>query len=105
MERRTTRGRGRRGEVVFTLAALIVILTILMVFVAYTVPRSWSNIMQRERERQTIWIMHQYARAIYDFQQKHQAYPTTMDQLKEARQPRLLRGFKGGWVDPLTGEE
>lgn len=97
--------RGRRGEQGFTLAALIVILTILMVFVAYTVPRSWSTVLQRDRERQTIWIMHQYARAIYDFQAKHQSYPTTMDQLKEARQPRFLRGFKGGYADPLTGEE
>ena len=47
MERRST--RGKRSERGFTLAALIVILTIMMVFVAYTVPRQWSTVMQRQR--------------------------------------------------------
>ena len=56
------------GERGFTLAGLIVILTIIMIFLAYTVPRQWSAIMQRERERQTIFVMKQYARCIYEFQ-------------------------------------
>lgn len=104
MERRTARGRARRGEQGFTLAALIVILTIMMVFVAYTVPRQWSTVMQREREKQTIFAMRQYARAIYNFQKKHNTYPTSMDQLAKARQPRWLRGTGEGIPDPMTGE-
>jgi type II secretory pathway pseudopilin PulG len=95
----------RTGEQGFTLAALIVILTIMMIFVAYTVPRQWSTVLQREREKQTVFAMRQYARAIYDFQDKHKALPTSMDQLTKARQPRFLRGGpKSEIIDPLTGE-
>lgn len=89
----------------FTLAGVLVLLTIIAVFAAYTVPRQWSTIMQRERERQTIFLMKQYARAIKEFQKKHNnVYPTSLDQLKEARSPRLIRGVKGGWDCPLTGK-
>jgi len=102
MERRTTRGNaGERG---FTLAALIVILTIIMIFAAYTVPRYWSTAMQRQRELQTIFAMRQYARACYLFQLKNSTYPTSMQQLTDARQPRWLRGGKDGIPDPMTGE-
>src|SRR5918911_217421 len=105
MERLTTRGRSaRRGEKGFTLAALIVICTIMMIFVAYTVPRQWSTVMQRERETQTIWAMRQYARGIQLFFNQHKSYPVSMQQLTEARQPRFLRGPKDGIPDPMTGE-
>jgi type II secretory pathway pseudopilin PulG len=105
MERPTTVGRrARRGEEGFTLAALIVILTIMMIFVAYTVPRQWSTVMQREREQQTLWAMRQYARGIQNFFNQHKTYPVSMQQLVEARQPRVLRGPKDGIPDPFTGE-
>ena len=108
MERRSVAGSGRRiarrGEQGFTLAALIVILTIMMIFVAYTVPRQWSTVMQRQREQQTIFAMRQYARACYNFQLKNKTYPVSMQQLVEARQPRWLRGGKDGLPDPMTGE-
>jgi type II secretory pathway pseudopilin PulG len=103
---RINRGDRRRttNESGFTLAGLLVILTIMMIFVAYTVPRQWSAIMQRERERQTIYAMQQYARACREFAQKNQTYPVSPTQLKEARLPRLIRGVKSEFVDPLTGE-
>src|ERR1044071_8573623 len=85
-----------------TLAGLIVIMTIITVIVAYTVPRQWSRIMQRDRERQTIFIMKQYARAIKSWRAAHGGLPTSLDQLKEARSPRFVRGPKAEWVDPLT---
>jgi type II secretory pathway pseudopilin PulG len=94
----------RNGERGFTLAALLVILTIIAVTVAYTVPKSWSLIIKRDQDRQTLFIMKQYARAIDTFQKKHGALPTSLDQLKEARNPRVLRGHDGEWVDPLTGK-
>jgi type II secretory pathway pseudopilin PulG len=101
MEPHTTTGRSaERG---FTLAGLIVIMTIMMVIVAYTVPRQWSTIVQRDREMQTIHIMKQYARAIDAFEAKNHALPVSVNQLKEARLPRFLRG-KGEYPDPLTGE-
>ena len=87
----------------FTLAGLIVILSIILIFVAYTVPRQWSAIMRRDRERQTIFVMKQYARAIYEFQ-KTKGNPVKLDQIKEARLPRYIRGVKGEYLDPLTGK-
>src|SRR4051794_32373547 len=94
----------RSAERGFTLAGLIVIMTVLMVFVAYTVPRQWSKVMARERDRQAIFVMKQYARSILEFQKKHAGLPTSLDQLKDARKPRFVRGPKGEWIDPLTGE-
>jgi type II secretory pathway pseudopilin PulG len=89
----------------FTLAGLIVICSIIMIFVAYTVPRQWSTIMKREREKQAIFVMKQYARAIKAFQAKNaNAFPTSLEQLKKARTPRLIRGANGEWEDPLTGK-
>lgn len=94
--------RTRGGQEGFTLAALIVILTIISIVIAYTVPQQWSLVMRRERERQTIFLMKQYARAIMEWQRKHNAAPVSLDQLKEARDPRMLRGG-GEWINPLTG--
>jgi type II secretory pathway pseudopilin PulG len=95
---------GRSSESGFTLVGVIVIMTIMMIVVAYTVPRMWSTVMTRERERQTIYAMQQYAKAIVEFQKKNQTYPTSPQQLKDARQPRMIRGVKGEFTDPLTGE-
>jgi type II secretory pathway pseudopilin PulG len=96
----------RPGERGFTLAGVVVIATLMMIVVAYTVPRMWSAIMQRERERQTIFVMKQYARAIEDFRGKNNgAYPVSVQQIVEAKQPRYLRGNnKEGTIDPLTGQ-
>lgn len=95
------RARGQEG---FTLAALIVILTIISIVIAYTVPTQWSLVMRRERDRQTIFLMKQYARGIMEWQKKHQSPPTSLEQLREAKEPRFLRG-KEEWPCPLTGSE
>lgn len=94
----------RAGERGFTLAAVIVMMTVILVFIAYTVPRQWSMVMQRERDRQTIFAMKQYARAILEWQKRHGGLPTSLDQLKDARKPRFVRGPKAELVDPQTGE-
>jgi type II secretory pathway pseudopilin PulG len=89
----------------FTLAALIVILTVMSIIIAYTVPKQWSVVMKRERERQTIFLMKQYARGILNWRTKHNnTAPVSLDQLREARNPRLIRG-SGKWPCPLTGNE
>lgn len=88
----------------YTLAALIVILTIMAIIIAYTVPTQWSLVLRRERERQTIFLMKQYARGIESFQRKHNSPPVSLQQLQDARQPRMLRGT-GKWAMPLTGKE
>jgi type II secretory pathway pseudopilin PulG len=97
--------RKSTSESGFTLAGVIVLVTIVMIFAAYTIPRQWSTIMKRERERQTIYAMQQYVKAIEEFKLKNgNTYPTSPQQLKDAKQPRLLRGLKGELVDALTGE-
>ena len=93
----------RTGESGFTLAALIVVMTLLMIVITYTVPQQWSAVMARERDAQTIFAMKQYARSIRAFQIKNGAPPTSLTQLKEARLPRLMRGA-GEWPDPVTGK-
>src|SRR5437588_342084 len=95
---------GKSTESGFTLAGVIVIMTIMMIVVAYTVPRMWSTVMKREREQETIFAMQQYAKAIAEFRDKNKTYPTSPQQLKDARMPRMIRGVKGEYVDPLTGE-
>src|SRR5258708_10929560 len=75
------------SEAGFTLAALVVLLTIIAIMVAYTVPRMWSKVLQRDRDQQTLFVMKQYARAINEVQKKH-GLPISLDQLKQARSPR-----------------
>jgi len=95
--------RTRSSERGFTLAGLIVILTVMAVFIAYTVPKQWSKVMASERDKQTIFVMKQYARAIREYQLKNNAVPTSLDQIKQAKSPRLIRG-PGEWICPLTGK-
>ena len=91
-------------EAGYTLAALLVVLTIISLVVAYTVPEQWSKIMRREREKQTIFLMKQFARGIYNWERKHQALPVSLEQLQKARDPRMLRGTEE-LICPLTGRE
>ena len=80
-------------------------MTIMMIVVAYTVPRQWSTVVQRERELETIFIMKQYARAIDEFSRKNgNALPASMDQLTKSKLPRYLRGVDPQYPDPLTGQ-
>lgn len=105
-DRREARGARRASDSQsgFTLAGVLVIMTIIAVMVAYTVPRQWSIALKRDREKQTIFVMKQYARAITMWQTAHGGLPVSLDQLKEARSPRLIRGPKAEWVDPMTGK-
>lgn len=93
--------RSFRGQEGYTLAALLVILTVLAVVIAYSVPPLWSTIMQREREKQTIWVMQQYARSIQEFQRKRGTFPVSLDQIVEQKNPRVLRQL---YPNPLSGE-
>jgi type II secretory pathway pseudopilin PulG len=96
--------RAQSSEEGFSLAALIVLLTIIAIFIAYTVPAQWSMVMKRERDRQTIFLMKQYARGILTWQQKHNSAPVSLQQMQDARKPLVLRNG-GKWPCPLTGKE
>jgi type II secretory pathway pseudopilin PulG len=91
----------RDSERGYTLAALLVILTVMSVIIAFSVPKMWSDIMQRERDHQTLFAMKQYARAIQEFQKARGALPVSLDQLEEQKEPRVLRQL---YPNPLSGE-
>lgn len=93
--------RNLTAESGYTLAGLLVVITVLAVVVAYTVPPLWSSIMRRDRDRQTIWVMKQYARSIQEFQRKRGALPVSLEQLQEQKNPRILRRL---FPNPHTGE-
>ena len=86
----------------FTLAALLVILTVLGVVLAYSVVPLWSAAAQRDRDLQTIFAMKQYARAVKEFQRKRNVYPVSLEQLKEQNNPRILRAL---YPNPLSGKQ
>lgn len=86
----------------YTLAGVLIVLTIVMVIIAYTVPTQWSSVIKREREHQTLFVMEQYARAIAEYNAKTGGLPTSMDQLEEFNNPYVLRKR---WVNPLSGED
>lgn len=92
-----------RSQEGFTLAALLVILTIIAMVIAYTVPEQWSIIMGRERDKQTIFLMKQFARSIKAWSMKNGGTPTSLDQILDARRPRYIRGVDKP-VCPLTGK-
>jgi len=91
----------RTAQSGFTLAGLLVILTVIAVIAAFLVPKMWSSIMWRERDLQTMWVMEQYARAINDFQRATGGLPTNLEQLEKQKMPRVLRQT---YVNPLSGE-
>lgn len=95
--------RTRSSEAGFTLAGLIVIMTVIVVMIAYTVPKQWSIAASRAREQQTLFAMRQYARAIQAYQDTTHVQPTSLEQLKQKGTRRFLRG-KGEYIDPLTGK-
>jgi type II secretory pathway pseudopilin PulG len=97
-ELRRGRSPSERG---YTLAAVLVIVTILAMVLAYTIPEQWSRVMKRERELHTIWVMKQYARAIQEFQKKRGTFPVSLEQLTEQKNPRIIRQL---YPNPLTGE-
>lgn len=91
----------RNSQSGYTLAAVLVILSIVAIITAYLVPKMWSDIMWRERDLQTIFVMKQYARAINDYQRVRGGLPTSLEQLEKQTLPRVLRQT---WNNPLSGE-
>jgi type II secretory pathway pseudopilin PulG len=99
--RRNAQSAPRNSQSGFTLAGLLVILTVIAVITAYLVPKAWSSIMQRDRDQHTIFVMKQYARAISEFQRTTGALPTNLEQLEKKTMPRVLRQT---YLNPLSGE-
>ena len=84
----------------FTLAALIIAVAVLNVMIAASLP-VWSQMIQRDKEKELIFRGLQYAEAIRIFQQRHGRYPVRLDELLKVH-PRSIRQL---WKDPVTDSE
>jgi type II secretory pathway pseudopilin PulG len=91
------RGVARRRESGYTLAALAVAISVLLILVAAALP-SWSTWIQREKEEELIFRGLQYAEAIRVFQRRFGRPPVRLAELLEV-QPRSIRQL---WRDPIT---
>lgn len=92
---------GRHGQDGFTLAGLLVVLTVMAVVLAFTVPTKWSEVRKRERDKQLMFVMEQYARGIQEYQRRTGGLPTSLEQLAEFNNPHVLRQL---YENPLSGE-
>ncbi len=89
-------GQDRRAERGFSMAALLVAMTIMAIMMTAALPL-WSRQAKREKETELIWRGEQYVHAIGLFQRKFaNAFPPTLDVLVEQR--FLRRKYK----DPMT---
>jgi type II secretory pathway pseudopilin PulG len=89
-------GQGERG---YTMAALLVAMTIMAIMMTVAMP-VWTHYVQREREEELIWRGQQYARAVMLWQRKFaNTFPPSVDVLVE--QKFLRKKYK----DPITGDD
>ncbi len=93
----TTPGRRRPARRGYTLVALMVGLTVMMILIAAVLP-AVSAEMQRMREDELIFRGTQYAEGIRTFRRRYGRFPNSLKEMIETR-PRTLRKL---WKDPMT---
>jgi type II secretory pathway pseudopilin PulG len=86
-----------RSEAGYNLVMLMVLLTILSIVLAASLP-AWSNVIRRDKEEELIFRGLQYAEAIRVFQNRFQRPPIRLEELVEV-EPRSIRRL---WKDPMT---
>lgn len=90
----------RRGdERGVTLVALVMIVTVMNILVAASLPL-WSALIRRDKEEELIARGFQYAEAIRVFQTRFGRLPNRLEELIEV-EPRSIRQL---WDDPITGD-
>lgn len=89
--------RPSRSEAGYNLVMLMVLLTVLSIVLAASLP-AWSNVIRRDREEELIFRGLQYAEAIRVFQNRFQRPPIRLEELIEV-EPRSIRKL---WKDPMT---
>lgn len=90
----------RPGERGYTLVALLVGITVMMVLVAAVLPLASAE-AQRTKEDELIFRGLQYAEGIRVFRKRYGRYPTSLKEMLDVR-PRTLRKL---WKDPITGKD
>jgi type II secretory pathway pseudopilin PulG len=93
--------RRQQGERGFTLLAVIVAVTLLLIALAAAAPRM-STAIKRDREEELVHRAHQYTRAIQLFYRKFGRFPNSVDELENTNNVRFLRRR---YPDPITGKE
>lgn len=89
------------------LAALLLI--VVMGIVLGSIGQVWSTALQREKEKELLFIGHQFRQAIGRYYQKSpgtdKKYPSALDDLlKDERQAATLRHLRKIYHDPMTGK-
>jgi len=87
----------RRRAGGYTIAVLVVFLTVLSVALAVVLPK-WSTAIRREQEEELIFRGLQYAEGIRVFQKRFGRYPASLDELLETK-PRCIRQ---AWKEPVS---
>jgi type II secretory pathway pseudopilin PulG len=93
--------KSHRHDAGFSLAALIVFVTIASIFIAAAVP-VYQMQAKRELEEELIFRGGEYTRAIQKYRTKFGAYPTSIDQLVQTNGLHFLRK---AYKDPITGKD
>ncbi len=89
------------AEAGYVLAAVIIMLAILMIFLAAAVPKVRKDI-QRDQELETMHRGKQYIRAVQLYYRKFRRFPPNVDALEDTNLQRFLRKR---YLDPLTGQD
>jgi type II secretory pathway pseudopilin PulG len=87
----------------YTLAALMIFVTVLMIFLAAGF-QLWSNRIQRENEEELIFRGKQYVEAIRLYQQRWGKPPTKLKELMDTG-PGKRRCIRQLWKDPITNSD
>lgn len=95
--RRPIRRPVRGGEAGYNLVILIIVMTVMNILVAASLP-AWTAVIRRDKEEELIFRGLQYAEAIRLFRNRTGGLPTRLEQLIEVK-PRCLRQL---WKDPMT---
>ena len=91
----------RPAEEGYVLAAVIIMLAVLMMFLAAAVPKVRQDI-QRDQELETMHRGQQYIRAVQLYYRKFRKFPPNIDALEDTNMQRFLRKR---YMDPLTGKD
>jgi type II secretory pathway pseudopilin PulG len=91
--------RARRRGNGFTLAAIVIAMAVMAIFLAVAV-ESVSFQKRRENEEELIFRGNQFVEAVRIFRARQGRFPLSLDELYKAN-PKVMRKK---WVDPITGK-
>ncbi len=87
----------------YTLAAVLIFTTLIVIGLT-VVLQSWTNLIQRDREEELIFVGLQYIQAIKIFQQRNGRFPNTLKELSEHGFAKF-RCIRKLYKDPITNSD